>query len=174
MSNELGAGNPRVAKVALCIAVILAVAEYVVASIILFACRSILGYAFSNEKEVVDYVNRMTPLLCLSIIMDSTQAILSGNTPFPLNRMNSFHHLEHRYQFSTVAKQKEGRLLSTLILSDLIVLDLTYDWWMMGKNGKSANVLLVSLIPQKIVPPILFHLRTWTKWFLSFPGVGNL
>lgn len=78
VSNELGAGNAGVAKLALCIAVILAVAEFVVASITMFGCRSILGYAFSSEKEVVDYFSRMTPLLCLSIIMDSTQQILSG------------------------------------------------------------------------------------------------
>lgn len=37
-----------------------------------------LGYAFSDEKEVIDYVKNMTPLLCISIMMDSTQGVLSG------------------------------------------------------------------------------------------------
>lgn len=78
VSNELGAGNPSAAKVALCVVVILEAAEFFVASITMFACRSLLGYAFSHEKEVVDYVKRMTPLLCLSFIMDSLQALLSG------------------------------------------------------------------------------------------------
>ncbi|KAI5684328.1 hypothetical protein M9H77_05556 [Catharanthus roseus] len=78
VSNELGAGNPSAAKVALCVVVILEAAEFFVASITMFGCRSLLGYAFSHEKEVVDYVKRMTPLLCLSFIMDSLQALLSG------------------------------------------------------------------------------------------------
>lgn len=31
-----------------------------------------------DEKEVVDYVREMTPLICLSIIMDNLQAVLSA------------------------------------------------------------------------------------------------
>ncbi|KAI3462569.1 hypothetical protein Pfo_019232 [Paulownia fortunei] len=77
ISNELGAGNPQAARVALCTVVILSVAEFVIAAIAIFICRRVLGYAFSKEKEVVGYIQEMTPLLCLSIIMDSLQAVLS-------------------------------------------------------------------------------------------------
>ncbi|CAN1268711.1 Protein DETOXIFICATION 12 [Linum perenne] len=42
------------------------------------ACRHAFGYSFSNEKEVIDYVTRMAPLICLSVIMDSLQGVLSG------------------------------------------------------------------------------------------------
>lgn len=47
-------------------------------STILFCCRHVFGYLFSNDKGVVDYVAELTPLICLSIIMDSLQAVLSG------------------------------------------------------------------------------------------------
>ncbi|KAF7130870.1 hypothetical protein RHSIM_Rhsim10G0073500 [Rhododendron simsii] len=78
VSNELGAGNPRAAQLSVCTVMVLAIAEAITVSAALFCCRSILGYAYSGEKEVVDYVREMTPLLCLSIVMDSLTAILSG------------------------------------------------------------------------------------------------
>lgn len=52
--------------------------EVVTASLILFFCRHIFGYAFSSEKRVVDYVGELAPLMCLSIIMEGLQAVLSG------------------------------------------------------------------------------------------------
>ncbi|GMP83554.1 hypothetical protein CsSME_00037425 [Camellia sinensis var. sinensis] len=77
VSNELGAGNPQGARVAVFAVMLLAVAETTVVSATLFACRRIFGYTFSNEKEVVDYVTAMAPLVCLSVIMDSIQGVLS-------------------------------------------------------------------------------------------------
>lgn len=58
--------------------VVLVAIEAVSTSTILFCCRSFLGYAFSNIKEVVDYFERLVPLLSLSFIMDSLLAVLSG------------------------------------------------------------------------------------------------
>ncbi|KAG5528039.1 hypothetical protein RHGRI_028841 [Rhododendron griersonianum] len=78
VSNELGVGNSWAAPLSVCTVMVLAVAEAIMVSAALFCCRSILGYAYSGEKEVVDYVREMTSLLCLSIIMDSLTAILSG------------------------------------------------------------------------------------------------
>ncbi|GAV87480.1 MatE domain-containing protein [Cephalotus follicularis] len=44
----------------------------------LFCCCHVLGYAYSDDKDVVDYVAELAPLLSLSIIIDSSQAVLSG------------------------------------------------------------------------------------------------
>ncbi|KAG5528017.1 hypothetical protein RHGRI_028823 [Rhododendron griersonianum] len=77
VSNELGAGNPNAARLAVWAVIVLEAVEVTIASATLFCCRHILGRAFSNGKEVVDYVTVMAPLLCLSIIMDSFQAVLS-------------------------------------------------------------------------------------------------
>ncbi|XP_058194557.1 protein DETOXIFICATION 12-like isoform X5 [Rhododendron vialii] len=78
VSNELGAGNAQGARVAVLVVMFLAVMETTIVSATLFATRRIFGYTFSNEKEVVDYVTSMAPLVCLSVIMDSLQGVLSG------------------------------------------------------------------------------------------------
>ncbi|GFZ19032.1 MATE efflux family protein [Actinidia rufa] len=58
---------------------ILEAAEVAVASTTLFCCRNVLGNVFNDDKEVVDYVTGMVPLVCLSIFIDSFQAVLSVN-----------------------------------------------------------------------------------------------
>ncbi|KAL6184264.1 hypothetical protein ACLB2K_045668 [Fragaria x ananassa] len=78
VSNELGAGNPQAARVAVQAAMFLSVTEALIVITTLFCCRYFLGRAFSSEKQVVDYVAVMTPLICLSVFMDSIQAVLSG------------------------------------------------------------------------------------------------
>ncbi|KAK9272811.1 hypothetical protein L1049_003189 [Liquidambar formosana] len=78
VSNELGAGNPKAAQVAVWAITLLAIMEAVIVSTAIFCCRNVLGYAYSNDKQVVNYVAVMAPLICLSIIMDSLQAVLSG------------------------------------------------------------------------------------------------
>ncbi|KAJ6291210.1 hypothetical protein OIU76_023300 [Salix suchowensis] len=78
VANELGAGNPRAARFVVYAVMFLAVSETIIVASALFASRRVFGYLYSNEKEVVDYVTAMAPLVCLSIIMDSLQAVLSG------------------------------------------------------------------------------------------------
>ncbi|XP_061351423.1 protein DETOXIFICATION 12-like [Gastrolobium bilobum] len=78
VSNELGAGNPHGARVAVLAAMSLAAIETSIVSGTLFACRNVYGYIFSNDKEVVDYVTVMAPLVCLSVILDSIQGVLNG------------------------------------------------------------------------------------------------
>lgn len=56
----------------------ISMAAAIICSSVLFCCRNILGYAFSNEKEVVDYLRDMTPFLCVLIVSDCIQAVLSG------------------------------------------------------------------------------------------------
>jgi len=78
VSNELGAGNPKTAKGAVRVVVILGVAEAVIVSSVFISCRHVLGYAYSNDKEVIDYVAEMAPLLCVSVTADSLIGALSG------------------------------------------------------------------------------------------------
>ncbi|XP_004497007.1 protein DETOXIFICATION 12-like [Cicer arietinum] len=78
VSNELGAGNPFEARVAVWGAMSLALIEASIASATLFACRHVYGYVFSNDKEVVDYVTIMAPLVSISVILDSIQGTLAG------------------------------------------------------------------------------------------------
>ncbi len=78
VSNELGARNPQAARVAVFAVLFLAIIEMGIVSTILLATRRVFCYTFSNEKEVVDYVTTMTPLVCLSVILDSIQGVFSG------------------------------------------------------------------------------------------------
>ncbi|KAL5745080.1 hypothetical protein ACOSP7_026226 [Xanthoceras sorbifolium] len=78
VSNELGAGHPETARLAVSVVTVLAIAEAVLVGITLYCCRYLLGYAFSNERDVVNYVAELVPLLSVSVTMDSLQAVLSG------------------------------------------------------------------------------------------------
>ncbi|XP_020222939.1 protein DETOXIFICATION 14 [Cajanus cajan] len=78
VSNALGAGNPQAARVSVSAAMALAVLEAILVSSTIFACRHVLGYVFSNEQDVVDYVTDMVPLLSLSILLDTLHGTLSG------------------------------------------------------------------------------------------------
>ena len=78
VSNELGAGNPQVARVVVFAVLFLAIIETSIVSTILLVSRRVFGYTFSNEKEVVDYVTTMAPLVSLSVILDSIQGVLAG------------------------------------------------------------------------------------------------
>ncbi|KAG6494327.1 protein DETOXIFICATION 10-like [Zingiber officinale] len=78
VSNELGASNPKGAKLAVFVSMSLAVLEAVLVVATLLALRSVLGYAYSNEKEVVNYVYEMVPMVCLTVVTDNIQGILSG------------------------------------------------------------------------------------------------
>ncbi|CAL1409828.1 unnamed protein product [Linum trigynum] len=78
VSNELGAGNPRAAKMAVGAILVLAIIELVVVIVPLVLCRRFLGYAFSSDKEIVKKVADMAPFICASVVMDTLQTVLSG------------------------------------------------------------------------------------------------
>ncbi|GKV42961.1 hypothetical protein SLEP1_g50309 [Rubroshorea leprosula] len=78
ISNELGAGNAKAAGRSAFIVMLIVVSESVLVSATLFTSGHVFGYVFSNEKEVVDYVTAMAPLLCISVILDSLCVTLSG------------------------------------------------------------------------------------------------
>lgn len=78
VANELGAGNSEGARIAAQVALLLAVTETSIETTTLFALRHSYGYTFSNEKQVIDYVTSMAPLVCLSLALDSLQGVLTG------------------------------------------------------------------------------------------------
>ncbi|XP_031110302.1 protein DETOXIFICATION 3-like [Ipomoea triloba] len=78
VSNELGAGNPHKARLAACTVTFVAAVETFTVSAALFLCRHFVGRAYSSEKQVVDYIAAMGLLLCISIVTDTFQAVISG------------------------------------------------------------------------------------------------
>ncbi|KAH7650667.1 Multi antimicrobial extrusion protein [Dioscorea alata] len=78
ISNELGAGKPNKARLVVRVTLLITITEAITISTTIFALRYILGYAYSDEKQVIDYVTEMVPFVCISIIMDGLQGVLSG------------------------------------------------------------------------------------------------
>ncbi|XP_047048404.1 protein DETOXIFICATION 12-like [Lolium rigidum] len=78
VSNELGAGNPKGARLVVGVALSMVACSAVLVSTTLLALRHFIGIAFSNEEEVINYVTRMVPVLSISVITDSLQGVLSG------------------------------------------------------------------------------------------------
>lgn len=78
ISNELGAGNSRAAHIVVYAAMSLAVMESLVVSMSLLVGRNVFGFVFSSDKDTVDYVAKMAPLVSISIILDGSQGVLSG------------------------------------------------------------------------------------------------
>uniref|UniRef100_A0A1J3IHX0 Protein DETOXIFICATION n=1 Tax=Noccaea caerulescens TaxID=107243 RepID=A0A1J3IHX0_NOCCA len=78
VANELGAGNPRGARASASAAITIAAVESVIVSSTLFLSRNVWPLAYSNVEEVTRYVTEITPILCISILMDSFLTVLSG------------------------------------------------------------------------------------------------
>ncbi|KAJ4770333.1 Protein DETOXIFICATION [Rhynchospora pubera] len=78
VSNELGAGRPEAAKLAVRVILCLAITGAIIIGTILILIRNIWGYAYSNEEEVVKYVAIMLPIIAISNMFDSIQSVLSG------------------------------------------------------------------------------------------------
>jgi len=82
ISNELGAGNPNAAQRIVRVVVILGIVDGVIVITFIFCFRHILGYAYSNDEEVVHYVEDIVPIVCWSFTADSLVGALSGTFLF--------------------------------------------------------------------------------------------
>jgi len=78
VSNELGAGHPWIARLAVRVVLGIAIIEGILIGIVMILVRNIWGYAYSNEVEVVKYVAIMFPILAASNFLDGLQCVLSG------------------------------------------------------------------------------------------------
>ncbi|XP_028083610.1 protein DETOXIFICATION 16-like isoform X7 [Camellia sinensis] len=78
VSNELGAGRPYAARLAVCVVLVMAVTEAVIVGAVMISIRNIWGYAYSDVVEVVRYVAAMMPILAASNFLDALQGVLSG------------------------------------------------------------------------------------------------
>ncbi|KAM7511713.1 hypothetical protein LguiB_010588 [Lonicera macranthoides] len=80
VSNELGAGQPVRARLAVCVSILLVGTEGIIAATVMVLGRKLWGYCYSREEEVVSYVAQMLLLVAGSHFLDGIQAVLSGAT----------------------------------------------------------------------------------------------
>ncbi|KAH0763013.1 hypothetical protein KY290_019086 [Solanum tuberosum] len=78
IANELGAGHPQIAHLALHVVLAVTVIKGIVLGLIILLLRNVWGYAYSNETEVVRYIAIMMLLLATSNFIDGLQCVLSG------------------------------------------------------------------------------------------------
>ncbi|KAK8643799.1 hypothetical protein V6N13_013076 [Hibiscus sabdariffa] len=78
VSNELGAGNTRKAKAAMAVSLQLSVLLALTVVLALAFGHNIWAASFSNSAAIINQFASMTPLLLISITLDSFQGILSG------------------------------------------------------------------------------------------------
>ncbi|KAD4586291.1 hypothetical protein E3N88_23892 [Mikania micrantha] len=78
VSNELGAGHPRSARLSVMVVLVIMIIVGVLVGSVLIWVRNIWGYAFSNDVEVVEYLATMMPILAVSNFIDGFQCVLSG------------------------------------------------------------------------------------------------
>ncbi|XP_024990522.1 protein DETOXIFICATION 16-like [Cynara cardunculus var. scolymus] len=78
VSNELGAARPKGARLAVCVVVVIAILEGIIVGGVTILVRHIWGKLYSNDEEVIKYVEKMMPLLALSDFLDGFQCVLSG------------------------------------------------------------------------------------------------
>ncbi|GMH20745.1 hypothetical protein Nepgr_022587 [Nepenthes gracilis] len=78
VSNELGAAHPRTAKFSVVGAVANSCLVGLLMSLIIIVFHRQYPYLFSSSAQVIDLVYDLTPLLALTIVIDTIQPVLSG------------------------------------------------------------------------------------------------
>lgn len=82
VSNEIGARNVEKAKNAVSMTLKLAVFLEVTVVLLLAFGHDLWASFFSNSQEIIKAFAYMTPLLTVSILLDSAQGVLSGTKTF--------------------------------------------------------------------------------------------
>ncbi|KAJ9146558.1 hypothetical protein P3X46_028807 [Hevea brasiliensis] len=78
ISNELGAGHPKVAKLSVLVVNGTSIIISIIFSVIVLSFRVILSKLFTSDTEVIEAVSDLTPLLAISVLLNGVQPILSG------------------------------------------------------------------------------------------------
>ncbi|KAG4113315.1 hypothetical protein ERO13_D13G215800v2 [Gossypium hirsutum] len=77
-SNELGAGRPRAARLAICVTLLMVVTEGTVIGTVMISGRKYWGYLYSKDEQVVKYVGQMLLLIAAAHLIDGIQSVLTG------------------------------------------------------------------------------------------------
>lgn len=78
VSNELGAGNARLAKFAVVVVSVTSVTIGVICMSTVFATRDIFPYLFTSSDAVAAETTKLAILLGITVLLNSLQPVLSG------------------------------------------------------------------------------------------------
>ncbi|XP_057443476.1 protein DETOXIFICATION 16-like [Lotus japonicus] len=78
ISNELGAGSPKNAHLAVKVLLLMAFTAGIIESAFFMAVWKVWPRAFTNVHEVATYLTSLTPIVATSVFVDSIQTALQG------------------------------------------------------------------------------------------------
>lgn len=96
VSNELGAGRAKIARLAVCAALFMVVIEGIIAATAMTLGHHVWGYCYSSEERVVKYVGQMLMLISVSHFFDGIQSVLSG---FSFFFLSFFSTIKNKFDF---------------------------------------------------------------------------
>lgn len=78
VSNELGAGNAKIAKFSVIVVSITSVSIGVVCMAIVLGTRDYFPYLFTSSEAVAEETTQLATLLGITVLLNSLQPVLSG------------------------------------------------------------------------------------------------
>lgn len=78
VSNELGSGNPKIAKFAVVVVSATSVSIGVVVMALVLATKDYFPYLFTTSVAVAEETTKLAPLLGITVLLNSLQPVLSG------------------------------------------------------------------------------------------------
>lgn len=97
VSNELGAGHPRVAKFSVFVVNGTSTLISIVFCAIVLIFKVELSKLFTSDSEVIQVVSDLCPLLAISVFLNGIQPILSGT--YMQSYINIAHNPEYHFMF---------------------------------------------------------------------------
>lgn len=79
VSNELGRGSAKAARFSILTIVMTSFVIGFILFLFFLILRGRLAYIFTESEDVAEEVDRLSPLLAFSILLNSVQPVLSGN-----------------------------------------------------------------------------------------------
>src|SRR5262249_34065011 len=78
IGNSLGAGNPDQARQAANNSIYISIGFNVFQAVFLFFTQNVIGYAFTSDPAVAEYVAFLIPLLIVMLFFETVQTVLSA------------------------------------------------------------------------------------------------
>lgn len=84
VSNELGAGNARIAKISVVVVTLTSLLIGIFFMVVVLAAKDYFPYLFTNSEAVAKETTKLAYLLAFTVVLNSVQPVLSGNYKFPM------------------------------------------------------------------------------------------
>jgi MATE family multidrug resistance protein len=113
VSNELGKGNAKAAKFSIKVILGVSICIGVIFFALCLAFGKQISYIFTSNEEIAEEVSSLSTLLAFSILLNSVQPVLSGNSIIHLPTQQIFNQKKKKSQTSCFDQRLTSRFLSS-------------------------------------------------------------